>query len=57
MAPPLLKNEWNRISGGMYRDEPIWGERSKDLITANEIGIMKASNARVSEVWGCWLLT
>jgi len=52
MAPPLPKNERNRISGGMYWDEPILGERSKGPITANEIGIMKASNARVSEVFG-----
>jgi hypothetical protein len=52
MASPLLKNQRNRISGGMYRAEPIWAERSKGPVTANEIGIMKASNTRVSEGFG-----
>ncbi len=52
MAPPLPKNERNRISGGIVLGRTNLGERSKGPITANEIGIMKASNARVSEVFG-----
>jgi hypothetical protein len=52
MAPPLLKHDWNRISGGIYREESNQGPTKQGPVTANEIGIMKASNTRVSEVFG-----